>query len=349
MMALIGSLVIVLGTSGHLKHALGSSGIYQSGVDQLLDNTKKDAQANGQESLDLSQPGLQAAAKTAVTPAFLQNTAEQVIDGMYNWLGGKTKQPEFSIDIAATKQKLISALGDYAVNRAKQLPPCTVQQARELAASGVDPLNLPCVPAGFDVNGLREQVANQVNDALAGNKDNNILQQPVLTPDNLPKDEQGKTPVQNLTEKASKLPKAFHWFKLAPWIFGVLAVLSAAAVYLLDENKRKAIRSLAIGAVIVGVVVLLGVLLTNVVFNKLNGPTGPLAKQINNRLELPAVVAANAISNDINHSLVIYALVYVIAGTAALFALHFTKPKLSESVSKPTDETSADSPLEEKK
>ena len=341
LLASIGALVVVFGTATPLKGALRQSNIYTSAVDSVLDSAGKQSNSqpgqqasgnNGGQGLPIDQPGLREAAKTAITPTFLQSTAEQIIDGIYGWLGGKTAQPQFSIDISTVKQQFTQAMGDYAVNRAKGLPACTPQQARDLAVSKPDPLSIPCLPTGFDVNSLRAQVADQVNK----NTGNSILQNNTITADNLPKNDQGQNPVQQITDKASKLPQIFHWFKLAPWILGGLALLLAAFVLLLADERRLGLKSVAWSFISIGAILMLEVIVTTIIANKLTGPSGPLAKKFNggNVLQQPLISTFHSLGQSVNGKLLIFGIIYLVLGIGTLIILRTTKNEGSKSAVK---------------
>lgn len=338
LLAVIGSFAVVFGTSAQLKKSLRTSNIYTGAADSIIDSTRKstgnksDAVASdASASSPFDDPELRQAAQKAITPAFLQSSSEQIIDGMYGWISGKTAQPEFRIDASAAKAQFTEAVGDYAVNRAGKLPACTLDQTRELAATAgkIDPLTISCVPAGFDIHSLRNLVATQVDKTETG-KDS-ILKNPIITQDNLPKDDQGKTAVQHLTESASSAPRVFHLFTTAPTVFGVLAVLSGGLIVLLHDQKRRGLRSLAITLTVVGVLILLGIGLSKATFNKLESPTGPFAKNVTSTLQQPAVKATHALIDAVNSKLLLYAIIYLLVGVGTLVTLHTTKPKVEES------------------
>lgn len=329
-LVMFGPLVMVFGTSDQLKESLKTSKLYDNAVTSIIDGAAKDSKeqpdVGSQEESPFSQPAVQEAAKKALTPAFLQNTSEQIIDGMYGWLQSKTPRPEFKIDVSGVKQQFTDAVADYAVTRAKQLPACTLQQTIQLSREKIDPLTVPCVPAGYDIESLRSQVAAQLDKQQneAGEKDN-LLQLSEITPDSLPKDENGKSPVQNFTEDAEKAPEVFHFVTILPWILGVLAVVSGGLVVLLHDEKRRGLRNLALTTLIIGALSLMGIFLTSLVFDKLENSESLVKADAN--IKGPLTTLVHSLSDAFNHSLLLFGIVYVVLGAGTLTALYFTRSK----------------------
>lgn len=320
LLVLVAPLIMVFGTPGPLKQALKSSKIYDQAVDSAV-SSSVDVEGSG-DAASTSQTELNQAAKTAITPEFIQNSSEQIIDGVYGWLTGKTAQPEFRIDASTVKQQIIQATSDQAVAKAKELPACTLQQTRAFAGSSVDPFNLPCLPPGYDINLLRGEVAKQV-----GRSEGDFLQNPIITPSTLPKDQHGNTAIQNLTTNAAQAPDVFRWLKRAPWILGTLAVISGGLVIWLYDDKRRAIRNLAFTTLGLGAVVIAGILFTNYAFGQLGKPNGALTQNIKGSLQQPVLAVTKSLADSINSKLIFFGSVYALIGASTLIALHYTKPK----------------------
>lgn len=335
LLAFTASLVMVFGTSTPLKQALRSSKIYSSGVDNVIDSTHNNESTG--TALSLSQPDLRQAAKTAITPDFLQDASERIIDGSYLWLNGKTAQPEFQIDISAAKQRFVQAVGDKAVNRAKILPQCTVSQSRALATSSFDPLTITCVPAGFNANNLRGALDLQI-----GKNDGNILKNSVITAENLPRDEKGKTVVQNVTDNVHQAPLIYQWL-MPPWVLGGLAVIFGGSVILLFAEKRRGLGSVAVTFLSVGIFLLIGCAITTIIFSIASKPSGPF-RQFSEALQQPIFAATHALNNAFVHRLLLFGIGYLTVGGGTLLALRFTRPDFVAETSSTNTETPKPNP-----
>lgn len=322
LLAVSASLLAVFGTPDRLKQSVNDSGLYETGVESVVKSAAKDARGEGDTNYD--HQVVQDAAKAALTPDFLKTSFESIINGFYGWLEGKTDQPQFSVDVKVAKDRFVTAASDAAVARAKGLPVCTLAQARELAGSEIDPFTVPCVPPGYDVESLRGLIAAQL-DKPAADGQGNILQQDVLTPETLPKDDHGKTAVQNFTEDAEQLPQLYGFVKILPWILAVLAVVTGSLILLLHADKRRGLRSLAITLAWVGVVALIGILITNWLFGQLqnSGSFNPADANLKD----PIISLVRSLVNAFNSRLLWFGVAYVALGAGTLAALHFTKPK----------------------
>lgn len=337
LLVIIGPLVMVFGTSGQLKDSLKTSKIYDNLVTNIVDNAAKDSSnqaTDGQqdpssgasakeEESPFSQPAVQEAAKKAFTPAFVQSTGEQIIDGMYNWLQGKTSQPEITIDVSDVKQRFTEVVSEYAVNRAKALPACTASQARQLTSDKIDPLTISCLPAGFDVESLRTEVAKVLDkqETANGEQKENILQKQTITGNDFKfKD----SPIVDF-ENTPEVPTAYQWLVRLPWILGGLAIVSGGLAVLLHDEKRRGIRSLATITLVIGVLTLLGIIVTSFIFGKLKEAGGPLSK-IDANIQEPVIALVDSLSSAFNHNLLLFGIAYTLLGAGTLLALHFTKP-----------------------
>lgn len=175
--ALTASFILTFHSPTKIKQWVSDSGIYNKVVDTVLSESQKTAKKGG-DSLPISDPYIKAAAKQTFSPAVLQKDAEGVIDGFFNWLQGKTPQPDFKIDLAGPKKQFAQSIGNYLHERFKHLPPCgaTTQVADDI-------FKLNCVPQGYNINAEIQRNVNQ----LANSKD--FLGDPVITANDIKGDD----------------------------------------------------------------------------------------------------------------------------------------------------------------
>jgi hypothetical protein len=329
--ATVMAIVIVLGNPKPLKTSLSESKVY----DALVDNAIKSMESpnkpqEGQEDgISLSQPEVKQAVQNAFTPALLQGSTEQIIDGVYRWLDGKTPQPDFKIDLTNAKATLAANLSEYAVRRFNSLPACTTQQLRELNTD-IDPLNVPCQVSGVSST----QISQKLNEEILNNKD--FLPNPVITADNLPKNDQGKTSFEQLDQ----LPKAFKLGKSSGLILAVLTVLLGLALVFLRHNKRRGIRTVAVSLLGVGIFLALTTLLVIFLFSKATQPNGQITNSLgDNAFNASVVSIVKALSNALNRVLLQLAVLYVGLGAIMLIGLRFIRPKAAEVPATPSSST----------
>ena len=319
--AIVTAFVLVMGTSAQLKLALKKSGVYDNFIDNVLASAH--AENDQGESLDLNRPEIKSAVKAAFSPELVQASTENIVDGTYHWLNGRVPSPDFRVDLSGTKQNLANSLGDLVVNRAKTLPRCTLLQARQLQATGIDAFTVPCVPFGFDINSLRGQVANSVN------SNEGFLSKPVVTADTLFKNDQGQNPFQQ-----SQAPLIFHWLKWAPYIVGFLTVASGIGLVMLYDSRRRGLRNVSIILVGTGIVLLASIWLLNYLFSQIRRPGSSLAKTAGNDLQKSLINVIQLLNKAINHKILVFSASYIVIGAGTLIVLHYTKPKVSKPAAK---------------
>lgn len=315
LLALSGSLIMVLGTPSAVKQSLANSSLYDTFTDTVIETTKKENQESG---LPLERPEVAAAIKSAISPQFLQSSTEQVLDGTYRWLDGKTPEPDFKIDLAPVRKKLAVNLGDYAVTRAKGLPACSLAQLRQLQGSKIDPFNVPCLPPGVNPETLRSQVVADIE------RNQDFIKDPVITPDNLNNDPQGKT----FSQTFEQAPKVFRWAKIMPFVFGGIALFSIAALVLLYDDRRRGFRAVGIILILNGLFLLVSTFLLSYFFARESKPGGRLAQiTSNNPFETSAVSVVESLTDAINQNLYKFCAVYILLGAITLIVLRLSRPK----------------------
>jgi len=315
----------VFGNSQNIKTALSTSGLYSDVVSSALDSAQQNNQPAQQNSneVPINQPEIKQVIQKAFPAEFLQTNSEVVLDGIYGWLSGKTPQPEFSVDITAAKQQLISGVGDYAQNRYASLPLCTLQQTKALKGNGIDPLNIEC--RSPLVSGA--QVKQQVESELAANKD--FLNKTVYTGADLPK----VNNQQPITEKASAAPQAYSALKFMPLLFGLLSILFAVGVVLLSKSKSKGLGSVGRTLVITGGVLFIATFATNWLFNKANYQILAKPSQ-SSQIQTDGLLAVKYLVNQYNKNLQVFYITYIVLGALLLGALWY-RARGQKAVKKP--------------
>ena len=309
------ALVMTFHSPDKIEKSLSDSGVYSTFVDSALQEVQKAVKDNPDNSeVPIADPAIKAAAKQAFTPQLLQTSTESVLNGTYDWLAGKTAEPNFKIDLTNAKQTFANGVGAAAAERVKGLPTCTTAQLQQLTTD-TDPFTLTCQPPGFDIIGAQTKVTSDI----ATSKE--FLGAPVITPQSLPKDSKGKTVFDNL----AKAPDVYKWINASPWLLAFFALVSGAITLALYESKRKGIRSLAISMVGSGSFLLIISFINSYVFNKINQPSGALGKSLPGNFQQTGIKAAGSISSSILGVVIWFGLGYLLLGLAILLALHFTK------------------------
>ncbi|HSX28340.1 MAG TPA: hypothetical protein VLF60_02725 [Candidatus Saccharimonadales bacterium] len=225
------SLQVVLTTPHTIEGALDKSGIYDSLVHDVLAQ-----QSNQTNNIPIEQPQIQSAIQQAFPASLLRSDANQIIEGTFDWLKGKTPSPQFSIDINGARENLATNIANYVQQRLTSLPTCTT------VPTDLNAFTMTCVPTGFDIPTAVAQAKHDILNV------NGSLSQPTLTADTL-KNNQGQT----IPQQFHGVPAAYHSAVLAIYATGIAALLAAAGIILLDQTKKIALRRVGIGAVTVGI------------------------------------------------------------------------------------------------
>lgn len=303
-LAFSGAAWLTFSTPENIKKAANESNIYSSAVDNILDSAKKDA-LKGDANLPLDQPEVIAAAKAAFPPELLSSSSETIIDGVYDWLGGKTDKPQFAVDLTDAKQKLAVGLADYAQKRYEALPVCSTTQLRNLSPD-VDPYALECKPPTLSSSTVRQQVLDKI--LLSPD----FLKDTTFTADDLPKDEQGR----NVTENLEPARNVFQASRLMPWLAGLIALLCAIAVVFWSDTKKQGLKSVGITLVGTGLFIGIGAYLIAWTFDQAN-------KQQGSSFQQSLVSALKSLVGSFNSGLMKFYVSFVAIGAMVLLALWF--------------------------
>lgn len=314
-MAFAAAVVTVFGTPVNLKTTLKTSGVYEKAVDGVIDQAKKDqGEGSAVSDVPIDDPAIQAAIKAALPADFVEQTSSQAIDGLFGWLQGKTQSPQFSIDLNTAKQKLATGVADVAYARASTLPVCTLQQLQTINPSDVDIFSLPCLPPNVNLQAERDKLANKI---ASGNE---FLEDTTISSEDLPKDNG-----QTAFDKASVVPTVYQWLVRLPWILGGVAVLAAAVLVFLHDERRRGILLVGRALLVLGLVLIAIAALANFAIGKVQ-------LQGNGTLQATLTDLVQTLSSQFNAVLTKFGAVYVVVGAVTMLALHFTKPKTLESV-----------------
>src|SRR5476649_1346393 len=109
----------------------------------------------------LTNPIVKSAADATFTPQFVQKNTEQVLDGTYDWLDGKTPVPDFQIDLTSTKIAFANNVAAAVQKQLAGLPVCTAAQTQALAAN-FDALSATCLPKGITAESAASTVQSNI-------------------------------------------------------------------------------------------------------------------------------------------------------------------------------------------
>jgi hypothetical protein len=297
----------VAGSPAPVKNLLVESGIYNSVVSNALDQAQKSAGDSNTISLENSQ--VKQAAESSFSPQVVQQSTEKVIDGVYDWLGGKTPQPDFSVNLTSVKSSFAEKVGEAAKNNAVTLPAC----APSVIPSSGDPFSANCLPRGVTPEQVGEQAKQQVLNAQGFLKNPNITAKSV----------QSSGSNQDVFNGQLKdAPKQYQRVKKTPFILVALTLLAIAGIIFLNSSRRKGLKHVGIVLLTTGIFMLFFAWgLNRVVTHNVI----PKIKLDNKVLQTSVHKLANELTHGVDQNYWIFGGVYTALGILAVGGATFIK------------------------
>ncbi len=312
-LAIAYSLNSAFGTPDNLKSALQKGKVYEVVADGLAKNVS--AEPLAEQHIRIDQKTVQNAAEAAITSELVQENSEKIIDGTYSWLDGTTQTPDFTLDTKKIQQQMSTNLANAAVTRVQKLPPCTPEQVQTMRPNTLDPFSLPCQPPGFSAATIRKQLARDLASQGGLLQSDPIESGDITTPDG-----------QNVFTQANRIPGMFQLGQKLPWIFGFLAIISAAIVMYFAEPRLRGVKSLSISLIITGLLLLLSIVVISFIFRQVGANiTGP------NETGNAALIVMQTLTEQVNSPLRIFAVVYVLLGICCFILPRLISPRIKPS------------------
>jgi uncharacterized protein YjeT (DUF2065 family) len=231
---------------GTVKRLVAESGIYDSVVPSVLQQTKSIQTSVG--TISASDPLIQKAAESAITPQYVKQNTETAIDSVYSWLDGKIAEPNFKIDLSAAKTSFADNVANSVQQRLAALPACTSAQNIAMAQSGqFDAVNAACLPRGV----TPAAAAAQVKDSITGG--DNFLENTDLSAASIKNDGSNQSVFADQLKQA---PKQYQRAKKTPIILSLLTILSGIGIVFLSKTWQKGLRHVGISLLVIGLLML---------------------------------------------------------------------------------------------
>jgi hypothetical protein len=248
-----------LTNTAKLENWLNNSGMYN----ELINNAASQAQ-NALGSTNSQITGLNAALKKAAVASFTKQDFSSDLNTFINsnkdWLEGKTKTPNFSIDLTTKKQTFANNLNQFFQGQLISLPSCTLAQTKKL--TNINPLQLVCLPIGTSVASLVQLINNEVI-ASGAFLNNPVITAASLSPNN---NNQGEPYYQKL----SKAPTVYKQAMDIPLIFGIISVICLPIIIFVSPRRRRGVRRVTGTLVSAGVLLLIVKLTSDTILKKID-------------------------------------------------------------------------------
>lgn len=329
--AILGAAAIVFGNPDNLKQALSSSGIYDFAISSVMESLG-DAGDTGTGDNPLNHPAVRSAAEESFSPDLLQDSTEEIVDGIHAWLRGETDQPEFRVDLTDAKQEFAERVGDYAADRFSSLPLCTTQQLRSLQTAD-DYLSASCRIPGMTASQVRAEVESQILNSQ------DFLPEAEITSDDLLVNDEG----ESVTDQLNAAPAAYSAWQTAPWILGVLALFCAAILVLVSQPRWwKGLQR--IGTLLLTTAALVAIIMGLLSFLFAQAQPDAIGATAQEQARAAAIDVAVSFSGAITRWSLIFAGIYAVLGLAMVLFVRFKQPAPEAITSEPTAPNSSAEP-----
>jgi hypothetical protein len=318
-----------IGKPDTIKKWLQESQLYNRAVDAVIEQADKAINKEGSQpgqEFPFSRPEVKAAAAQAFSPNFLQTSTENVVDGTYNWLKGKTPKPDFAIRIGDAKQQFAAAINKAAKDYYASLPMCPPGQA---PPADLDPFAVTCQIRGFNAGAEIDRMTSEI----VNNKD--FLDKDVITADDIKTEKESQQPVYT---HLAFLPVLYRLNQIGVWVLGMLALGAAIGLIFIYPDRRRGLRRVAAKLIGVGAVVLLGALIIHFAFGALNKKFLPHEQTATAKVQESGLYIAKQAEQGIIRTNLWFGIGYVLLGISSLAAIKFwLKPPHQTAVHSPTD------------
>lgn len=313
---------LLLSNPTYVEKALKESRVYDQFVSNVIDNSQKES-TDATTKKVLADPEIKAAAEKSFNPALLQSSTENVINGVFDWMHGKTSEPQFRIDLTNAKADLSKNVAAYAEKRANNLPPCTLAQLRQLNPN-IDLLEIPCLPPGINVHALAQDYSQKF--LTSGD----FLSDPVITNETIAKNNGGKT----LSEQLSGVPKAYSTLNLAKWVFLALALILTGLLIFARRNRRAGAKHVAWTFIGVGIFLIINLIIYWFLFDQANAH-----RAATDAVQAMWIDGVQSLVREFNKIILWFSAGYLLLGAGMLAYLRFRPATvIAQSPTSPTTE-----------
>lgn len=304
-------------TPGNIKQVIQKSGAYNGLVDAVIAQAQQDSSQEGDNPLKKTE--IQAVAKQAITPAFLQSSVENFIDGSYNWLSGKTPEPTFNIDIAKVKQDFAAGLSTYAVTRYSGLPVCARGQRPDTS----DFMNVQCRVNGYDIKPDADKKSQEIVAQIQLPGGGNNISPQVL------KEDAAKNGKQVFFAN-TLFPTLFKINLYFPYIFAGIILLIAVIMLLASKPKTRGVKNVSISLIIASILLFLFSLGLQQTQTRVIGSMAASDQALAAFGQKTATNIASSVVSEVRTAYNMYAIIFAVIGTLAIALTMVLKTKQGE-------------------
>jgi len=227
-----------------VKAWIEDSGFYENIIDEIVTIVDEETAGEGEES-SIDSVVLVRSANKVFTPELLQQKAEIVLDGFYDWLDGTNPNLEFDVNLDEQKVALVTALTDEANEKLNSLPVCSVEQLA--AINDTDVFALDCRPPA-----VQEFVDDFYRDLTSGD---DFLSEISFSSGDVTTDVDGEN--VTIDQAFPDVPAGYSVARQTVWLVIVAAVIWTAIIVALSKGIRNGVKHALIAFILATVATLM--------------------------------------------------------------------------------------------
>jgi hypothetical protein len=318
-------LIIYFGSADYLKSTLRNAHAYDSFVPAVTESL---GNAGGDQGIPFTDPGVRQIISNGLPPQVLEDSSDRVIDGVYDWLEGKTPQPTFHIDLEKNRAYISENISLYAFNRLTKQPICFENPKQ------INPFTAPCLPTNFSLDEERTAFAAAIEQ---------VFPKTVFTANDLPKFKGGKS----LAEAVPHAPTYYRWLRASPLIFGVIVIGLAVSIVQLCRTRRLGFRLLGSVTLSTGAALMITPILYLLAYPRINSSLH--LQSADTGLNALSTTVVGALSSTFYIFLIKAALITVNLGLVTVLLERFTRDKAYSLVARKAGLVNSNRPKRSKK
>lgn len=245
------SIQMTLNTPNAVKNTLAESGIYDrvAASDMLLENSHLSSMASSNEMIT-------AALSDSISPSYVKNSSEKLVDAIYAYVHGDMATLELAVDVGDVKAQFANNVAMRVKQKFDSLPVCTELKIPSTSIESL--LEATCTPVGVSSQQASEDAKTEIMNTALFSNDRLDLAGLVGARES------------SLVALLTDLRTAYPYFIALVYGLPALGLVLAAIILFLSSPRRRGIKSLAntllSAGIINGVMALIATWLTEVFF-----------------------------------------------------------------------------------
>jgi len=296
--------IIYFGRADFLESTLKNAHAYDSFVPAVTESLA--SVSKGDQGIPFTDPGVRQIISNGLPPDVLEDSTDKVVNGVYDWLEGKTPQPTFRIDLTKNRQFIAENISLYAFNRLTKQPVCFESPAQ------INPFTATCLPTNFSLDAERVSFTKAIEE---------VFPKTVFTAADLPKVANGKS----IAAAFPSAPTYYRWMRLSPLFFFVVITGLAVAIVKLCRTTRLGFRLLGSVTLSTGVALMITPILYLLAYPRINSALH--LQSADTGLNALSTTVIGALSSTFYVFLIKASLIIINLGLVVVLLERFTRDK----------------------